>query len=133
MIIVELLEDKYKGDKIIIMEKLTKLGVNVFVENVVGLLFSNIKMGKKDKIHVHKKTEDSKGKSIFSHFINVCPIEQLCQTEYWHNSEIFGYKDSDLFLYLKGRLLIQQTTTWTIYSGDPLVKHYECLCNYSLK
>lgn len=114
--------------------ELLKSEVDVFIEEKVELLLSHIQKDEKDVIFVNREIIGPDG-AVFHHFIHVCPVERLCNTEYWDNSEIFNEKDSNLFLYLKGRLLIQTTTTWEIYEihNNLFAKEFELTCNYSIK
>lgn len=113
-------------------QELSKSEVNVFVEEKVKLLLSHIVKDENDAIFVNRETMNSDG-GIFTHSIHICPVERSCKTKYWENSEIFNEKGNNLFLYLKGRLLIQTTTTWEVYSGNPFVKRYKLTCNYLVK
>lgn len=106
--------------------ELSNKEVEAFVKEKVKEILSKIIMKKNDSINIHRNLTEDNGRGIFVHDILVCPVEELVDTDAWDSSELFNNKGNNLFLYLKGRMLIQTTTTWII--GDNTVQ-----CFYSVK
>ena len=124
------------------LQKLSKLPilpiseVEIFVNDCIKKLTDFIKMEDDDYIFINRRMiKDSGNESVFNHKIIVCPSEKVCNTPFWNDSEIFQVNNNSLFLYLKGRMLIQTTTTWEVYRNDSLgrlFRLYKLTCNYDV-
>ena len=115
-----------------VLRHLSKEEVERFVEESVKFLISHIELGDRDYINVNRVLINE-GHAVFHHNIHIGPPEQTCDTDIWEDSEMFEKNSSNLYLYLKGRMLIQTTSTWTVYKGDPFKKQYEITCEYFVK
>ena len=113
--------------------ELLKSEVEPFVDARVKELVSHIELDDdNDSIFINREMIQD-GHAVFHHMIYICPAEHVCNSEIWEDSEVFMENGNNLYLYLKGRMLIQTTTTWEIAKGDPFKKQYKLSCNYMVK
>ena len=70
-----------------------------------------------------------------SYCIRIGTIEQLCTKDCWNNGDVFPKKDSNLFLHLKGRMLVKTRSIWSVIKQrtDYSVYVHQLSCNYFVK
>lgn len=116
-------------------ENLSKEEVDIFVEKKVSELVKQLDPGKDEYIYINRCVMgDNKG--IFVHNIHICPMTLDCINQLgdaYDDSELFTVNGPNLYLYLKGRMLIQTTTTWVVWRDNPFKNQYEITCEYLIK
>ena len=119
-----------------VLRHFSKEEAEAYVEESVKLLISHIELKEGECIYVNRDLMKD-GKGVFHHDIHIFPVSfdaiNRMGEDAYDGSELFEKNGSNLYLYLKGRMLIQTTTTWTVYSGNPFAKRYKITCEYFIK
>ncbi len=119
------------------MTALRRDQIEKYIDERVKILLDRINVQKDDLIFVSRALRnESTGRGVFDHTIHVGSAEHISNTAYWDGGEAFSRKGVDLFFYLKGRLLLQTTTVWTIWdtykTKGIFSERFQMYCSYSL-